>query len=157
MRKAILAAIGAAMLAAAMSAPAQAMRPSAKRTERVVEMRYAAANNAGANGISTGVCAIDIFDQSEDLCLSVPLELRERYVKVEFQDASGQKVDASLMHGIGDSYTPFGEFCGAHKKPVRIPGVGGYVQIFYSAGTCPDGTPSLPTTGVIVFTFSNKP
>lgn len=156
MKKLGLVGLAVVLLGAVLGGAAQADRASAKPTKRVVEVRYAGVNNVSINGVGTGLCPIDVFDPTE-ICISVPLELNDRYVKAEFIDASGQKVDASLMHGIGDTYTSFGEFCGAHKKPVAIPGAGGYLQIFYSVGTCADGTPSVATTGTIVFTFSTKP
>lgn len=127
------------------------------KKERVVEITYIGGGAGIAiNGSGGGFCPINVLDP-EDVCVAVQPKSSERYVKVEFLDAAGQKVTGDLVQGgaDADSYEYFGEFCGAHKKPVALVSSYQPLQINYYNGSCSSGEPSIVTTGTIRVTFSN--
>lgn len=130
-----------------------------RRRERVVEIPYLGGGvGFAANGNSGGVCPIDLFNP-QDVCVTAAPQSGERFVHVEFVDLAGQKVAGQLMQGgaEAESFTAFGEFCGAHKKPVRLRSSFQDLQINYYNGFCATGEPSIVTSGTIRVTFSNLP
>lgn len=156
-KKSLCFAICLVLLVGASTVPAGAAKKRNKRVERVVEVKYAAtAFGLFVYGTATpAFCPLNV-EEPQEVCLSVDLEPQDQYVTAEFKDASGQKVLAYLMYGLGDTHETFSQVCGAHAKPARIPGFGGYIQIFFYQGMC-DGAPAIATTGTITFTFSNRP
>lgn len=130
-----------------------------RRKERLVEIPYLG-GGAGfaANGHSAGFCPIDVFSP-EDVCVAATPRRGERFVHVEFVDLAGQKVAGQLFQGgaEAESFTAFGEFCGAHKKPVKLRSSVQDLQINYYNGFCASGEPSIVTSGTIRVTFSNLP
>jgi hypothetical protein len=148
-------------------APAEAKKKKpAKpvRVERVVEFAYTIGGigfslpDSPAPYQSFGACPL--ADPSTLECIEFPLQAGETHVKVEITDASTTKVSGFLSQGdvdgdgIGDGY---GEFCGGHAEAVPMASPAAPVRVSFYPGTCPDATPSLPTTGTIKVTFSNMP
>lgn len=162
MKKALAVALSLGLLAGAMIAPADAAKKKKKKpvkTERVVEVTYQGAGIGIATpGPSGGICPFSDYENQE--CIEIPLELGEKYIKVELKDAAGQKVAGFISQGdidgdgIGDLY---GEYCGAHEEPVEMLSESAPVRVSFYNGTCKDGTPSIATTGTIIATFSNLP
>ena len=73
----------------------------------------------------------------------------EHFVSFEITDDSGEKVSAMFLPGDED----FGSvFCGSTSSPLPIP-AGAEVRLEFFLGTCPDGTPSVPTSGKVEATF----
>ncbi len=74
----------------------------------------------------------------------------ERFVSFEIADESGAEVSASFLTGDQD----FGSvFCTSTPSPLPVPAGGPVVRLELFVGTCPDGTPSLPTSGKVEATF----
>ena len=85
----------------------------------------------------------------------------EKFVGVEVVDQLGQSVSVSLgqdVDGDGLSEEDLGAVCGKSDGPLEVVAPGSEVSAFVYEGLCMDGTtPSIATTGVIKFTFSNVP
>lgn len=84
----------------------------------------------------------------------------DKFVKIEVKDAQGATVWTRLAQDTdGDlqAETDVGEVCGMSDEVFPVPAAGGTVGVFIYMGTCADGTPSTPTSGTVVLTFSNIP
>ena len=164
MRKALAVALAAGLLAGAFVGPAEAGKKKKKapvKVERVVEVAYSApgAGAAGPDGTASGgICPLS--DPTTLECIEIPLNLGEKYVKVEIIDTLGQKVAGYISQGdtdgdgVGNLY---GDFCGAHEAPIEMLSESAPVRVSFYNGTCGDGTPSIATAGNIKVTFSNLP
>jgi hypothetical protein len=140
-------------------APAQAKKKKKPvRVERVVEATYQApglgATVAGAGG---GICPF--ADPTTQTCIEFPLQLGEKYVKVEITDATGGSVAGSVSQGdtdgdgVGNLY---GQFCNAHPEPIKMESSSAPLRVSFYPGGDPSCV-STPTTGTIKVTFSNMP
>jgi hypothetical protein len=168
MKKVLVVALTAGLLAGALVGPADAGKkkkkpvppPAPVKVERVVEADYTttglgATTPTGAGG---GICPM--ADPTALECLAVPLQVGEAYVKVEVKDAAGQKVAGYLSQGdtdgdgIGNLY---GEFCGAHTEPVEMLSQSVPLGINMYNGATATCQPSITTTGTVIVTLSNLP
>jgi hypothetical protein len=88
---------------------------------------------------------------------------KEKFVKVEVIDESGQPVKVDLAQNVDgtDNFAevPIGSVCGTTgKKSLKVPSPGAQVDAFVFEGLCDDGTTqSVALGGVIKLTFSNLP
>ncbi|MFN2588422.1 MAG: hypothetical protein ABR613_09955 [Actinomycetota bacterium] len=160
MKKAMVVALTAALVAGAFAGPADAgKKRKPKRVERVVEVEYSAPGIGVATpGPSGGICPY--ADPTTRECIEIPLQLGERYVKVELSDAAGQKVAGFISQGdtTGDGISDlYGDFCGAHPEPIELQSKSAPVRISFYNGAKADCAPSVATTGTITATFSNLP
>lgn len=160
MKKAIVVALTAGLVAGAFVGPADAgKKKKVKRVERVVEVDYA----APGIGVTTpaaagGICPF--ADPTSQECIEIPLQLGEKYVKIEIADAAGQKVAGYISQGDtdGDSISDlYGDFCGGHPEPIALQSSSAPVRVSFYNGAKTDCAPSLATTGTITATFSNLP
>jgi hypothetical protein len=161
MKKAIVVAITAGLIAGAFVGPADAGKKKKKpvRVERVVEVDYA----APGIGVTTpaaagGICPF--ADPTTQQCIEIPLQVGEAYVKIEIADAAGQTVAGYISQGDvdGDGISDlYGDFCGAHPEPIELMSASAPVRVSFYNGATADCAPSLATTGTITATFSNLP
>ena len=162
MKKSIVVLLVLGLMAALAVAPAQAKKKKKPKVpvkvERVVEATYQAPGiGATVNGAGGGICPF--ADPTTQTCIEFPLQLGEKYVKVEITDASGGSVAGSVSQGdtdgdgIGNLY---GQFCTAHPEPIAMESPSNALRVSFYAGGSPDCV-STPTTGTIKVTFSNMP
>ncbi|HEV2756006.1 MAG TPA: hypothetical protein VG318_09555 [Actinomycetota bacterium] len=161
MKKAIVVALTAGLVAGAFVGPADAGKKKKKivRVERVVEVEYTAPG-AGVTtpAASGGICPF--ADPTTQECIEIPLQLGEAYIQVSIADAAGQTVAGYISQGdtdgdgIGNLY---GDFCGAHPEPIELQSASAPVRISFYNGASSTDCPSLATTGTITATFSNLP
>ena len=161
MKKAIVVALTAGLVAGAVVGPADAGKKKKKpvRVERVVEIDYAAPGiGAATPAASAGLCPF--ADPTTQQCIEIPLQLGEKYIQVALEDAAGQKVAGYIGQGDTDGdgiNNLYGDFCGAHPEPIELQSQSAPVRIsFYNGGTA-DCAPSVATTGTITVTLSNRP
>lgn len=127
------------------------------RVERVVEVSYDHPGIGIAGPVSGGY-PVNFPEGSSE----VPTAAEELYMKIEVTDQSGQAVAGFIsqgdLDGNGINDDGYASFCGAHEEfvPVEAPGTP-IIGIYAYNGTCPDGTPSIMTTGTIKVTLSNMP
>jgi hypothetical protein len=164
MRKALAVALAVGLLAGAYVGPAEAAKKKKKakapvKVERVVEVEYQGPGIGIASpAASGGICPFGDYENQE--CIEIPLQLGEKYVKVEMTDATGQKVAGFVSQGdtdgdgVGNLY---GDFCGAHEESVEMLSESNPLRVSFYNGFCDNGTPSVATTGTIKVTFSNLP
>lgn len=164
MKKVIVVALTAGLLAGALVGPADAGKKKKKpvppvpvKVERIVEMEYQTTGIGVATPArTTGVCPF--ADAAAQQCVEVFPELGEKYVKVEVKDTTGQKQYGFISQGdvdgdgISDGY---GTFCGAHAEPVELASPSAAVRVSFYPGATADCAPSIATTGTVVYTFSN--
>ena len=167
MKKTIVVALTAGLLAGALVGPADAGKkkkppaapPAPVKVERVVELEYAlTGQGATVAGVGGGRCPM--ADLTTQECVSVPLEAGEAFIKVEATDATGQKVRGYLSQGDtdGDGFgNLYGDFCGAHPEPIELQSQTAPVGISFYTGANPDCVPSASTTGSLKVTLSNLP
>ena len=164
MKKTIVTALVVGLVAGAMVLPAEAGKKKKKpvRIEKVVELEY----TGGELGVNTPVASGGVCLNGTDAfnCKSIiPPGAEFKYIKIEIQDATGMTVGGFIAQqdsdgdGLQDGY---GTFCGAHAESVPLELPGSVVGVSLYPGAC-DGagtpTPSTPTTGTIVATFSTLP
>jgi hypothetical protein len=126
--------------------PVSAGRP--KRTERIVTVPYTLTSAVNVPGLFAGRCG----DESTG-CPRVRLKRNERWVSLEVKDVTGLPVYAYAFVVGGD---PVGEACGRTEKPFYA--FAYEIEIYISTGVCyGTTTPSIPTTGEVVVTLSNRP
>jgi len=126
--------------------PVSAGRP--KRTERIVTVPYTLTSAVNVPGLFAGRCG----DESTG-CPRVRLKRNERWVSLEVKDVTGQPIYAYAFADGGD---PVGEACGRTEKPFYA--FAYEIEIYISTGVCyGTTTPSIPTTGEVVVTLSNRP
>ncbi len=160
MKKAIVVALTAGLVAGALVGPADAgKKKKPVKVERVVEAEYQTTGIGVATPARTlGICPFS--DASTQTCVEVLPELGEKYVKIEVKDATGQKQYGFISQGdvdgdgISDGY---GTFCGAHAEPVELASPSAAVRVSFYPGATADCAPSIATTGTVVYTFSNLP
>ena len=161
MKKAVVVALTAGLLAGALVGPADAgkKKKPAVRTERVVEVDYQITGIGVATPVRTlGICPF--ADIQAQKCIEVFPEAGEKYVKIEVKDTTGQKQYGFISQGdvdgdgISDGY---GTFCGAHAEPVELAAPSAAVRVSFYPGATADCAPSLASTGTVVYTFSNLP
>lgn len=162
MKKAVLVALTAGLLAGALAGPADAgkkKKPVPVKVERVVEIEYEATGIGVATPVRTaGVCPF--ADAAAQTCVEAALQAGEKYVKVEVKDATGQKQYGFISQGdvdgdgISDGY---GTFCGAHPEAVELASASAPVRVSFYPGATADCAPSIASTGTVVYTFSNLP
>ena len=157
MRKTITALLAVGLIAGAFMAPAAEAGKKKKAKPRVVTDTY----DAPAIGISTPAASGGISGCSGGNnigCVEFTTSSKDKYVKIEVTDQSGQKAGGYISQGDTDGDgvgNLFGEFCGAHPAPVAItPGVPVKVSLYN--GTCADGSQSTVTTGTVKATFTAK-
>jgi hypothetical protein len=164
MKRLISVALMVALVAGAMVMPAEAAKKKKKKKkavakiERKVELPYMCPcgvnTPAGGRGFWIGPEGTRFGGGS------LPSAAEDMFVTVEVQDAGGGTVYAFLAQDTdGDlqAETEIGEACGKTEKALPVPAPGGEVGVFIYVGTCADGTPSMPTQGTVVLTFSNIP
>ena len=157
MRKTITTVLAAALVLGAFAAPMADAKKKKKAKPRVVTDTY----DAPAIGVGTPVYtggASGCSGGNNIGCVEFPTTAKDKFVKIEVTDQSGQKAGGFISQGdtdgdgIGDG---FGEFCGAHAGPVAItPGVPVKVSLYN--GSCADGSQSTVTTGTVKATFTVK-
>ena len=158
MRKAISVALALGLLVGAFVGPAEAGKKKKKapvKVERVVELPYQCPCGPSTPVASQGFwLAGGTFGGGP-----VATGAEENFVKVEITEQTGQTVFVSLgqdTDGDGFSDTDVGDVCGdSGDKALPVPAPGSEVSAFVYVGTCPDGTPSIATSGTIKLTFSN--
>ena len=78
----------------------------------------------------------------------IPVGASDTSASLQASDATGLPVYVMVTQDM----TIVGRFCGATDSPLSIePGTP--LRIFVMAGTCDDGTPSLPTAGTVTATL----
>ena len=125
----------AAVLVAAMMAPAIAGGQGSSRVEKV---EYTANADDG----------ITIFtDLGVDFTTIQLPSGPEKFMSLSIEDATGAAVAVEVLQR-----NRIGNFCGSTETPIPIrPGVPVTLRLY--AGRCPDGTPSVVTTGTLTATF----
>jgi hypothetical protein len=154
MRKSLTTLIGVALIVGVLMAPAA----DARRAKiRKVTSSYTVPT-PGAQPVAGG-CYGAVEGGGE--CFTIPTRLSDKYVKVTFTDASGQKVAGFIgqgdLNGNGISDDGYAPFCGAHPTAAAVAAPGTDLLIYASGGACADGTPALMTTGTVKIEFSKKP
>ncbi len=156
MRKSLITIMGAVLVVGLLIAPAADAKKK-KAKIRKVEDSYTVPT-PGAQPVAGG-CYGAVEGGGE--CFTVPTTAADKYVKVTFTDASGQKVAGFIGqgdlngNGIGDDgYAPF---CGGHPTAVPLAAPGTEMYIYASGGACADGTQALMTTGTVKIELSKKP
>ncbi|HEV2756005.1 MAG TPA: hypothetical protein VG318_09550 [Actinomycetota bacterium] len=165
MKKAIVVALTGGLVAGALVGPADAGKKKKKpvpvpvKIERVVEIEYQTTGIGVATPARTlGICPFS--DAAAQACVEAPMELGEKFVKVEVKDTTGQKQYGFISQGdvdgdgIADGY---GTFCGVHAEPVELASQSAPVRVSFYPGATADCAPSVASTGTVVFTFSNLP
>lgn len=158
MKRAISVVLALGLLAGAFALPAEAAKKKKKkvvRVERVVELPYQCPCGPSTPVASQGFwLAGGTFGGGP-----VATGGEENFVKVEVTDQSGQTVYVGLGQDTdGDGFSDgFGDVCGSTEEPLAVPAPGSEVSAFVYVGTCPDGTPSIATSGTVKLTFSNIP
>jgi hypothetical protein len=157
MRKTITAVLAVALVAGAFMAPAADAKKKKKAKPRVVTDTYDAPAIGAATPVVSGG-ASGCTGGNNIGCVEFATSSKDKYVKIEVTDQSGQKAGGYLSQGDTDGDgvgNLFGDFCGAHLAPVPItPGVPLKVSLYN--GTCADGSPSTVTTGTVKGTFTVK-
>lgn len=167
MKKSLISLLVLGLLAGSLVGTAEAKKkhkkpPAPARVERVVEVKYQMPP-IGVSGPSqvgaAGICPLDLDNPGN--CVETPTTGDDMFVKVEVDDAAGQKVAGFLSQGDtnGDGVSDgYGTFCGSSADPIPVAAPGVPLRVSFYAGVCDDNaTPSLPTTGTIKLTFSNLP
>ena len=150
---------GAALLLAATTTVASAGRA----TVRGAELDYETNPHNVAVGGAEPVSVLHTGDPAQSY--TFPLKKGERSVSVRIVDEGEGDVAGVVSQWVMDRW--YGEpnngagtghavtyvrFCNKTKGPVRLkPDI--EVEIFVQAGTCADGTPSLPSSGTITAEF----
>ena len=157
MRKTITTILAAALVLGAFAAPMADAKKKKKPKPRVVTDTY----DAPAIGIASPVVSgggSTCSGGNNIGCVEFPTTAKDKYIKIEVTDQSGQKAGGYISQGDTDGDgvgNLFGEFCGAHTAPVAItPGVPVKVSLYN--GTCSDGSQSTVTTGTVKATFTVK-
>ena len=157
MRKTITTVLAVGLIAGALLAPSADAKKPKKAKPRVVSDTY----DAPAIGIATPVASgggSTCAGGNNVGCVEFPTTSKDKYVKIEVTDQSGQQAGGYLSQGDTDGDgvgNLFGDFCGAHAAPVAItPGVPLKVSLYN--GTCADGSPSTVTTGTVKATFTSR-
>lgn len=163
MRKTIAVALALGLLVGAFVGTAEAGKKKKKkapvRIEEVIELAY----TGGDAGVTTpGPSASGCLNGADAFACKqiIPTQPGMTYIKIEVQDASGQKVGGfiSQQDADGDTFGDgFGNFCGAHPEPIPLELASAPVDLSMTAGTCTDGSPSVVTSGKVIATFSNMP
>ena len=132
--------------------------PSPVKVERILEIKYQCPcgvnTPAGGQGFWVGPAGTRLGGDSS------PTGGDDLFVKIEVKDAQGGAVWTRLAQDTdGDlqAETDVGRVCGTSDEVFPVPSAGGEIGIFIYMGTCADGTPSTPTSGTVVLTFSNLP
>ena len=160
MKKTIAVALALGLLVGALVAPAEAgkkkKKKKPKRVERVFELPYQCPCGPSTPVASQGFwLAGGTFGGGP-----VATGDTDKFLSVEVADQSGQPVYVQFAQDAdGDSLseTDVGEVCGKTEEPMEVPEPGLEVSAFVHVGTCPDGTPSIATSGTVKLTFSNLP
>lgn len=154
MKRAIAVALALGLLGGMMVGPADAGKKKKKpvKVERVVEIEYS------SPGI--GVAPVGGYPVNFPDGLEIPTLAEELFVKIEVEDASGQKIWGFIsqgdIDGNGLNDDGFANFCGSHEEPVDLAAPGStIIGVYMYNGACDDGTPSVMTSGTITMTFSN--
>ena len=154
MRKSLITLVGAALVVGMIVAPAAEAK---KKKIRKVTDAYTVPT-VGAQPVAGG-CYGAVEGGGE--CFTIPTKAADKYVKVTFEDASGQKVAGFLgqgdLDGNGLNDDGYANFCGGHPTAVPLAAPGTELMIYASGGACLDGTPSVMTTGTVTIQFSKKP
>ena len=156
MRKTITTVLAVGLIVGAFMAPSADAKKK-KPKPRVVTDTY----DAPAIGVSTAVAsggASGCTGGNNIGCVEFPTTAKDKYIKVEVTDQSGQPAGGYLSQGDTDGDgvgNLFGDFCGAHLAPVAIT-PGAPVKISLYNGTCVDGSQSTVTTGTVKATFTVK-
>lgn len=162
MKKTIVVALTAGLVAGALVGPADAGKkkkppvpPTPVKVERVVELTYGGPSlGVTTPAASGGYC----FSDPTAACMEVPLQAGEKYIKVSVADTSGQKSYGFLDQGdvdgdtIGDLY---GDFCGEHPEPIELLSESVPVTISLYNGAQATCAPSIVTNGTVTVTLSN--
>lgn len=94
-------------------------------------------------------------------CFTMPITPKEKYVKVTFEDASGQNVAGFIgqgdLDGNGVNDDGYAPFCGGHATSQAIAAPGSPIMIYASGGACADFSPAFMTTGTMTIAVSAKP
>jgi len=167
MKKALVLLLIVGLIASSLMAPTafakkkkkkKAPPPEPVRIERVVEVPYSCPcgvnTPAGGQGFWVGPAGNRFGGDS------LPTGADDLYVSAEIKDNGGGTVYARLAQDTdGDlqAETDIGNVCGKSTETMAVPAAGGEVGLFINIGTCADGTPSTPTQGTAVLTFSNLP
>ena len=161
MKKLITCALIAGLFAGALAVDASAARRP-RRVQKVVTLKY----TGGEMGVTSPAASASFCLRDESLpfaCKALPSPgAKFKYIKIKVIDASGQKVGGFIAHdGVdadGDGFDDaYGNFCGAHRKPIRLRAPGAPVGISLTMGFCKNGTPSIVTHGTVKAIFSNLP
>lgn len=160
MKRSIVVVLTVGLLAGVLAvAPAEAAKKKKKsvRVERVVEIDYSLPGIGVATPAGSAGYPVNFPDG-----VNIPTTGDDLFIKIEVTDASGQKVGGFIsqgdLDGDGLNNDGYAEFCGAHEEPVPVASPGmPLIGIYAYNGVCPDGSPSVMTTGTIKVTFSNMP
>ena len=160
MRKTVVTILAVGLVAGALLAPAAeaGKRKKKKSKPRVVSAAYQTPAIGVATPAVSGGASICPNDPNIG-CVEFPTTRKDRYVKIEVTDASGQEAGGYVSQGdtngdgVGDL---FGDFCGGHSAPISIT-PGRPLKVSLYAGTCADGSPSIVTSGTVKATFTKKP
>ena len=162
MKKAITLLLVLGLTAMGLAVPALAGKKKVKKVERMVEVEYMGGGIGIASpAASGGVCPMDpaASPDEQPVCIEVLPTIKEKYVQVQMEDATGMSIAGYVSQGdtdgdgIGNLY---GDFCGGHPEPIKMLASAPLRVSFYN-GACDDGTPSIVTQGTITVTFSNIP
>lgn len=153
MRKTIVIALTAGVLAAAVVAPAEAAKKrKPKRTERVAEGAYTnpAVGVPGVVGWNVGSSFYEFV-----------LWADETFMAVEITDDAGGAVTATLSQNTEPSsagYEIITSFCGATAEPIAVtPGLAVRVAVYTTPGPGQPTCMGPATAGTIKATISNRP
>lgn len=140
----------AGLIVAAVIAPAVSPAGAATATKRVVSREY-----VGFRGAAVGGSFVYPTVPSSPT-IGFDAKARETAVSIEVSDASGAQVRAIVWYDATSDGFPEAEFeiCGTSGR-LRIP-PRAHVGVDLFAGTCAEGGPSAPSTGVVRATFSSS-
>ena len=128
-----------------------ARKPKAKKTVRIVTDKYDAPSIRIAGQSLYSQCSAPTVG-----CTEFTGTARERYVSFEVKDASGLPALAQVR--VGDE--PVATFCGYTELPIEIPAKAKIKVVVESRPVLPitlcGVVTSVPTTGDVIATFSNR-
>ncbi len=84
-------------------------------------------------------------------CVTLLRKKNERFVSLKIKDSTGMPAFVQVFD-VGE---PIAEFCGETTKTLDVRH-SGILFAYIVGGTCADGSPSTPTTGVLEATFFTR-
>ncbi len=123
--------------------------------QRVVTSSYLTPVLGGSVSTGGGGLTAYSWDCTKKVgCVTFDVKKKDRYVSLQIEDAAGQSALGYIELMPGGYH--LGTFCGKTEDPIFVRHAS-EILVHVIAGTCPAGTPSIVTTGVVEATFTQDP